>query len=269
MDRRLYYPRDRAKYIELFKNAGGARRVGESSTNYLMSHRAPDLIHELNPRAHIVAMIRNPVDLIYSFHNQRLSMGAEPYEDFEKVLEVDEDRRSGKLNILGVTGYGLAYRDRARMGEQLQRWLDKFGRDQVHVIVYDDFMRATPGEYAKVLRFLDVDPGFRPEKFEIYNSSHRRRKGPVRMLAINPVTRWLGRTALPRVIGEQRTSAIGRRLNRQRLNRRQHERPPLALETRLRLEDEFAADVRKLGRLIGRDLEAEWFAEREESAKAA
>jgi hypothetical protein len=267
-ERRMRHPTDRDEYVKLFRNAGDALRVGESSTNYLMSHEAPRLIHELNPAAYIIAMVRNPVDLLYSFHGERMSSGAETIADFEQALAADEDRRSGRRLTHGVSGYGVAYRDYAFLGQQLQRWLSQFGRDRIHVIVYDDFIRDTAGEYAKVLDFIDVDTAFRPESFANYNPSHRRRGRGVGMILRNPATRWFARTGLPAVIGERRTAALGKRFSLRRLNRRAYDRPPLAPDVRTRLEPEFVEDVKLLGSLIGRDLLAEWFTSRDAAAAA-
>jgi hypothetical protein len=264
---RLRYPGDEVAYRRLFRNAGDALRVGESSTNYLMSREAPRLIKALDPQAYIVAMVRNPVDLLYSFHGERMSSGAETFADFEEALAVDDDRRSGKVLTNGVSGYGVAYRDYANLGEQLQRWLGHFSRDRIHVIVYDDFIRDTAAEYASALRFLDVDGDFRPETFENYNPSHRRRRG-VSMIARNRATRWVARTGLPALLGERRATSLAHRFSMRRLNRRTYERPPLASDVRARLEAEFADDVRLLGDLIERDLLSEWFTSRDTAAAA-
>ena len=45
------------------------------------------------------------------------------------------------------------YRGSALFAEPLTRWFDTLGRDRVHVIVFDDFVRDAPAELRKVLEF--------------------------------------------------------------------------------------------------------------------
>jgi len=256
------YPQDEGRYLALFAQARDERRVGESSTNYLMSTQAPSLIRAAQPDARLIAMLRNPVDLVYSLHNQRVSTGTEPIQDFAEALDADDDRRRGLRLPDGPAGLGIAYRDNAMVGAQLERWLSEFPRSQFHLIVYEDFSAATEAEYRKVIRFLDLDEGHRPIEFKAYNASHRQRRGPIAALLRNRGARWVARTGLPAVIGERGTNRLGRLVGRRRFTYRRHERPPLPAELRARLEDEFAGDVRKLGDIMERDLLSEWFAKK-------
>ncbi|HUR15861.1 MAG TPA: sulfotransferase [Candidatus Limnocylindrales bacterium] len=257
------YPEDQAKYDELFADARDEKRLGEASTTYLMSVGAPGRIHEYSPDARIIAMVRNPVDLVYSLHNERVSNGLEWMTDFEQAMAADEARRRGEDLPHNLEGFGVAYRDNAYLGEQLQRWLDEFGPDRVHVILFDEFAKDTPGHYRRVLEFLDVDPDFQPASFAVHNVSHRRRGGIVQGLFANPVGRFVSRKLLPKVLGQARTARNLRRVRQSPLMRRKHERQPLRPELRKQLQDEFTPDVELLGRLLGRDLRSLWFGERE------
>jgi len=42
--------------------------------------------------------------------------------------------------------------------EPLARWVDRFGRDQVLILLSEDLDADTPGSYARVLRFLRLPP---------------------------------------------------------------------------------------------------------------
>jgi hypothetical protein len=258
-EQRFRFPDDESAYLSLFEHARSATRLGESSTNYLMSHHAPPLIREYQPEAQIIAMVRNPVDLVHSLHGQRMASGEEPIADFESAIDADDDRRQDRRLPDRLHGFGVAYRDNAMLGEQLERWLDVFGSDRVHVIVYDDFARDTAVVFRSVLAFLRVDDDFRPEAFDVYNPSHRRRGGLLHLLYRNDLTRWVSRSSLPGTIGEHATGRLRDVLGMRRVTRRRHQRAPIQPALRRRLEGEFASDVEKLSRLLGRDLVAEWF----------
>jgi hypothetical protein len=73
--RYLYAP-DHAAYLELFASAAAEARIGEASTTYMVSHEAPELIGAFAPDALLIAMVRNPVDMVHSAQ-RRVSQGAE------------------------------------------------------------------------------------------------------------------------------------------------------------------------------------------------
>ncbi len=256
------HPEEETAYLALFDNARDEPWVGESSTSYLMSLRAPALIHEFDPNARLIAMVRNPVDLMHSLHSERVAGDLEWITDFGDAVEADDDRRAGKRLPRRHHGYGVAYSDNARLGEQIERWLAVFKREQVHVIVFDDFAANTPAEFKKVLEFLGVEATFRPQSFDVYNASHRKRGGGARLvrpLLRNRFSRWISGRALPALIGEQRTVRLAKRFGARRLTKQATERDALSPELRRQLSAEFEDDVRKLGNLIDRDLVAEWF----------
>ncbi|MEP7158671.1 MAG: sulfotransferase [Chloroflexota bacterium] len=208
-------------------------------------------------------MVRNPVDLVHSLHGQRVGGGTEPIADFAEALEADHDRRAGRRMPEGHQGYGVAYRDNALQGEQLQRWLASFGAEQVHVIVYDDFARDAAATFRSVLEFLGADSSFQPTSFDAYKTSYRKRGGPLRSLYRNRLSRWLSRRALPAVMDAERAEQVRKTVGVRRVAQQRVERPAIGTELRSRLEQEFATDVDLLGRLIGRDLTSLWFGHEE------
>jgi sulfotransferase family protein len=261
------YPEDEAIYLAIFAGAGTAPRVGEASTTYLMSRDAPQLVHDFQPDARIIVMVRNPVDLLHSLHGQRVGDGSEPIDDFAAALAADEERRAGRRLPEGHLGYGVAYRDNALLGEQLDRWLASFARQQVHVIIYDDFARDTAGSFRSVLRFLDVDPSFEPASFDAYKASYRKRRNPLRPLYRNRLSRWLSQRALPAMLGKSRAESVRGAVGVRRVAQQRVERAPISAALRRQLEQEFAGDVDLLGRLVGRDLAGEWFREAQPAVK--
>ena len=252
------YP-DVTGYLSLFSGAGDEKAVGEASTSYLVSHEAPTLIREFSPDAQIVVMLRNPIDQIQAFHNERVSNGAEPLTDLEDALNADERRRQGKDLPPGFNPLGAVYVDNARFGEQLRRWLAVFEADGVHWIVFDDFASHTEAEYAKVLRFLQVDDTYRPDSFIAHNARNRRRGGIVRRLLGSGGAQWVRHEVAPAVIGEVRAYRLARAFSRSRLNRTPSERAEMPAAVRDGLKAALTDDVRLLGELIGRDLVQEWF----------
>jgi sulfotransferase family protein len=263
---RYRYPDDQESYIELFAGAADRARVGEASTTYLVSRQAPDLIKSFAADALLIAMLRNPVEMVHSLHNERVSQGAEEITDFELALAADDDRQAGRRLPAGATPLGAAYRETAMYGEQLARWIDAFGRARLHVIVFDDFVADTAGQFAAVLRFLGIDDEYRPAAFGARNPSHRLRRGPIRVLLESRPTAFVRRRVLPAVVGEDRAARMARRFRHSRVVRRDNARSPIPEHVRQRLEADFAADVARLSDLLGRDMAKLWFGRPAETA---
>lgn len=256
--RELRHGRDEGAYLELFADAKSERWVGEASTSYMVSEVAAGLVKDFEPDPRLVAMVRNPVEVVHALHGERVSHGIEQMADLAQALDADTDRRAGRRLPDGASPLGATYVDSGRYGEQLERWFAAFGRDRVHVIVFDDFAANTVASFEGVLRFLDVDPTYRPASFEVHNPSHRMRGGLVGALRRSVVGRTLRRLA-GRVMGERRATRLAREVRHSRVTRSASEREPLSPEVRDRLEREFETDVARLSELLGRDLGELWF----------
>ncbi|HEX6474708.1 MAG TPA: hypothetical protein VF114_06445 [Candidatus Limnocylindria bacterium] len=145
----------------------------------------------------------------------------------------------------------LYYRHSVRFAEQLERYFEAFGRERVHVIVFDDFRDDTGGTYREVLEFLDVDPTFTP-RFEVRNPNKRVRSRFLQRLIYQPPGPVL------RAVPKLRRFPVVRRAREAmlHLNSAAARRPEMDPQLRARLSTELAPEVEALGRLISRDLSA-------------
>lgn len=245
-----YFIRDEAKYLALFETSKPAKRAGEASVFYLYSKLAASEIKRFNPAAGIIAMLRNPVDMMYSYHSQRLFSGIEDIEDFEAALAAEPERKEGRrLPEIQIAIHGLYYREMARFTEQLKRYFDEMGREQVHVIIYDDLKSAPARVYAETVRFLKVDESFVPQ-FEVVNPNKTLRMKSVRKFLLQPPD-LIRRISRPLWKPERRE-----RMKRwiARMNSKQQRRVPMSASLRRRLQLEFRPEVENLSRLLNRDL---------------
>jgi hypothetical protein len=248
-----YFTRDRDAYLALFADQDGEKRVGEGSVWYLYSKVAAAEIKEFAPDARIVIMLRDPVEMVYSLHAQRLVSGAEGIESFAAALAAEPERAEGRRiprNAFVVPG--LLYREVVRYTDQVRRYLDAFGRDRVLILIYDDFAADPAAAYRQVCEFLEVDTAFAPS-FERINTNTVVRSPLVRsVLRFKPaMPDWSGLAPL-----RKRWRALRRRILK--ANQRAVARPPLDAELRATLTEETRPDVESLGELVGRDLTALW-----------
>ncbi len=160
----MAWPRpSKDEYLASFRASTWAERRGESSVWYLMSRSAAQRIHEFNSRAQIIVMLRNPVDMLQSLHSQAVLSHSEDILDFETALAAEGDRRRGVRIPANCTfPASLLYRETVRFKEQLERYFAVFGREQVHVLLFDDFVADTLKAHQGVLEFLGLDNAFAP-----------------------------------------------------------------------------------------------------------
>lgn len=242
------------RYLSLFLEADGAQRAGEASVWYLYSKLAAEEIKAFSPAASIIAMLRNPVDMLYAQHSEFLHNCNEEIDDFEAALDAEEDRKQGKC--LPKTVHlveGLFYRETAKYAEQVRRYIDVFGRENVHVIIFDDFKQDTDKVYQQTLQYLGVDPNFRP-KFQRVNSNKVLRNRRMQEFLVAPPL--LLKYVFDAIIPPQYSGRLLPYLRR--LNTRYVERPPLDPALRKRLQLEFKPEVKQLSKLLNRDL-SHWY----------
>lgn len=251
-DIRFNYRRHSEKeYLSYFKDAKDEKRVGEASVWYLYSKRAAYEIKEFNPSAQIIIMLRNPVEVLYSLHSQFLYSGNEDIVDFKAALEAEEDRKRG-LRIPKTVYWvnGLYYRETVRFSEQVRRYFDVFGRENVHVIIFDDFEADVAKVYKETLCFLGVSEDFQLA-FRIINPNKRIRSKFLRdYLLINPpqIAQSFAKVVMPQRLRQGLIKAL------KWYNTRYEPRPPIDTELRKCLQAEFAPEVERLSELSERDL---------------
>ena len=259
---RLAYDSDDAAYLALFDDARVEKWLGEATTRYLVSHEAARLVHEFNPNAVAIAMLRNPVDLVHALHNERISQGNEPITDFAKAMAADEPRARGVSLPGEMNALGSVYRESATFTAPLKRWFDELGRERVHVIVFDDFAHDVVGQLRGTLDFLGVDADYQPASLAARNTSHRQRRAVRRMLD-SRVGKFVSDDVARLLLGSNARARLAYRFRKSRLNRRQVTREPMPAALRRQLEQQFRPDVVALSELLDRDLVSLWFGPRE------
>lgn len=239
-----------ADYLELFASARPGQRIGEASAWYLYSQRAAAEINAFSPNAQIVVMLRNPVDVMYAQHSQLLFNQQEDIEDFAEALAAERDRKEGRRIPAGaVRVENLFYRDMVRFSLQLKRYLDVFGRDRVHVIMYEDFRDRTAETYARLLAYLGVATDFRPD-FTVANANKSVRSRRLQRLVFHPPAQ------LRRLIPALRRHPLVHRLRDAvlRMNSARLPRKPMDPQLQAVLRAELVSEVGALSALVGRDL---------------
>jgi hypothetical protein len=249
-------------YSRLFAAARADQRAGEASPLYLRSHTAAQRIADVRPDARIIAILREPAGYLRSFHLQCVHNHFETETDFAKAIALEAKRRKGKrIPPFSQSPSALLYSDHVRYVEQLRRFHSVFPKEQVLVLIYDDFRHDNEATVRRVLRFLDVD-----DSFPIELAETERLKG-VRALPLLQLR-------LAVAVARRRAAAGGRLLKglnaliptlprsgpmrRMRLRMAYSEPPPPDEAFMLELRRRFKPEVVALSDYLGRDLVTLW-----------
>jgi hypothetical protein len=235
-----------AAYERLFEQASDPHTaVGEASVWYLYSTAAVPNILEYNPAAKFIVMVRNPVDMAYSLHDELFFTRHDDIADFATAWKLQEARQAGsRLPALAWERKFLQYGEACRLGAQLSRLYERVPRDRVKVIVIDDLREDSRAVYVAVLQFLGVQDDHRTD-FTAHNQAKERRWASLLYIERLAMT-------MKQIAGIEGGLGLWRRV--ESWNKTERKRVPLAPALRLELQRYFEADIRKLEMLIGRDL---------------
>lgn len=225
--------RDREVYGRFFEDADKGQICGEGSVWYLLSKQAATEIREVRPEAKILIMLREPTAMIQSLHALYLRTGNEELEDIEEAIAAEDTRRQGRR--IPATAYfpeGLLYTEVASYTEKVRRYVEVFG-DNVHIVLFDDFVTDAPTVYRDTVSFLGVDPDFVPN-WDLSAANMTMRMDVLRQMRKLP-------SELRRVMRGSGKRHLGKG-------------PKMRPAFRAELRRHFAADIDNLSALIGRDL---------------
>jgi len=236
--------------LGLFSDARHESVVGEASVFYLYSRSAAGSIREFEPKAKILALFRNPADWIASYHSQLLYNADEDIISLEEALYAQEDRRAGLRHPPRLKSpHVLLYDDVCRFAEQLERYLEAFGRDRVEVVLLDDLRDSPALTYRRVLEFLEVHPEFCP-RMDVVNPRKEILSTSFGRLVSKPpeYLRRAVRSVLPWSVASRVRDLL------LRLNRRTGRRKPVDESLQRTLTARYRGEIEKLAALIGQDL---------------
>ena len=141
------------QYADLFRKVGSHHlAIGEASVWYLYSKVALDRIRQEIPHARIIVSLRNPIDFVRSLHARLLYSHNEDRANLAEAWAMQDTRREGRELPRSVqTPELLQYREIAMFGRQISRLFDAFPREQVRVVLLEEWRDDPRGTYLSLL----------------------------------------------------------------------------------------------------------------------
>ncbi len=229
-----------------------AKAIGDGSVSYLYS---PDAIRQalrLDPRARFIVAVRNPLDMLRSYHQRLLFSLDEEVEDFATAWELQQERAAGRrLPDACREPRALQYGDIGRLGEHIARLFEVAGRERCEVVVFDDFIKDPRAIYLRLLDFIGIDDDGR-SKFKPTRSNAGYKSRWLQQYSMNPPP-WVYR--LIRISNAKSLSRLkGIRKRIKKFNRAKAKAQPMDRSMQTLLRDYYQEDVARLSSLLDRDL---------------
>lgn len=156
-----HFPTQRSARLSLQRN-GCELRVMEACPYYSFHPVVPERIAAVTEDAKFIMLVRDPADRALSHHNHEVKRGFES-ESFERALELEQTRLSGEAERLNSEPAYVSFEHqhhgyvaRGRYEEQVARYDEQFGAENVLVLGTTDLEREPAKTVGAVLKFLGV-----------------------------------------------------------------------------------------------------------------
>lgn len=229
--------RNKKKYLELFWKVKNEVAVGESSPDYLRDPESANLIHQVSPNARIIAILRDPIERVYShwLMSNRLNE--------VKLSFHDELKKSLKNQLLDIQK--LDWRFGASLySEDLKRYLDVFETNQVKTLIFEEFVRDVKGTINDILKFLKVNSKI-PDSLPLQNQYGVPRDKISEFILHNLTIKKIA----TRIIPKSARTNFGRNFLTKNATK-----PKILGEDVILLRELYSNDVEKLQSILGRTL---------------
>lgn len=215
------------EYEAAFAGASGECAVGEVSPQYFRSPRAAQRIREALPDVKLIASLRNPAERAFSGFLMRTRRG-------ESVTSAYEELTPSASHVKESFYY-----------ERLKRYFDAFPRDQLKIVLFDDFRRDAPRVVSDLFEYIGVDPTFHADTTPKHNPANLPRSRIANRLLYHPRAIRTAKAALP-----ASAHSLAKRARQLTLRKP----PTLPDDLRARLLGIYREDILKLQELLRQDL---------------
>lgn len=223
-----------AQYLDVTNHSA----IGDISPSYLYYSSSARKIFETLGLVKIIVIIRNPVDKAYSQYMHMVRDGLETLSFSEAIAAESGRQEQGWRDIWRYTQSSL-YADR------LDEFIAVFGRENVKIILFDDFVENTTSVLTDLLIYIGVDPTVKISTDETFN-----RTGTPRSAYISDIL--MSQSLLKKLVKLVIPADLRRNLRNWLMKINTGDKPELPQQLRTSLLNYFRDDIVKVERLIGK-----------------
>jgi hypothetical protein len=259
LKKELYFFRDRTSplidsfysngiewYLKQFTGYVDGQVVGEFSPDYFRDANVCSRIQKSFPETKILFVLRNPVDMIYSYYwYRKTSVKWKVPEKFEYLLEAES-----KNNFDISLEFGEYYK-------YVKIYYENFPKKNILVCLYDDLQENPKLLLENIFGFLGVEKSFEPKvlhrtvnKGRVTSSEFLKNFG---MFLLTTLMKFGLSSVSTKVIHSRLLYQVYRKINTVSGNY-----PQMTSEIRQKLKVHYRQDIEKLEILVDKDLGA-WY----------
>lgn len=231
-----YYKNGLDWYLNQFPEPKEGHVRGEFSVSYMADPVAYERIYKDFPNTKIIAVLRNPTDMIYSLY----------WYFYNGAIQKMPDQFSEELKNETFVDKGFYYR-------HLKKFSDLFPTENIHIILYDEIKKDPKSVLKNLYKFLNVDEDFIPESFDKkINSAFSTRSKALKDLTFY-IMKFIYMLKLEKLrvrIIESKT--LGKIYTW--MNKVPTKYPPISAEDRKKCIEIYREDIQKLEKFINKDL---------------
>ncbi len=235
----LYYGRKRIdtleKYHDLFSTTQ-EKKYGEASVSYLFYEDVPEKIKAYNSKGKIIIMLRNLVDRTFSHYLMDYRLGLISCT-LEEVIESKSYNKKSKLFYQQYIELSLYF-------NQVKRYLEIFGSENVHIIFYQDFKNDIEVVMKRVYHFLEVDSKFKPKVEKKHNTFIIPKNNFIKIVYSFVGLRRFLKFFIPENLVKKMQNTFFKK----------DKKPELSLKLRKKMNELFLHDINLLEDLLSKDL---------------
>lgn len=165
-----FWGKGTAWYASHFQRRSSRALQIDASPSYMIHGAVPERIHEVNPDAKIIFILRDPVARAYSHYQHNLRAGLEELSFGEALaaeegrIATDVDKMASDPDVIGIA-FGLySYRTRGCYARYLEGFYRVFPREQVLVLDSERVFRHDPEEIGLLEAFVGRPVPLDPDK---------------------------------------------------------------------------------------------------------
>ncbi len=223
--------------------------IGEASVFYLYSEDAVPNILQYNQDAKFVVVVRNPIEMAFSWHSQAIYSFGEDVRDFSRAWHLQSKRKQGAhIPRYCVEPKVLFYGELCKVGRQMERLFGRVPEERVLVLLFDELAKNPGSCYRRILDFLGVPDDGRLS-FPVYNQNK-----VLRSPMAHQFVQFSG--SVKRKLRIKKGLGLLREIHR--INARVAPRPALSEELKEEMVEYFRGDIRVISSILGKDLSG-WF----------
>lgn len=160
------------KYDQFFPSCAGKKLRMEATPDYMYSAVTASRIRTSLANVKFVFCLRNPVDRLWSWYRYAIQIGklsaASTFEDYLGLQKMPRETTEYIPHLHAL--------EQGEYARYLSEYVEIFGRENVHIVWFDDLCANPKRVVEKICCFAGADPGYVANyTFDVHNKTHRMR----------------------------------------------------------------------------------------------